>query len=99
MSTLRALALIVLSALPAGCTVSAKSPALENGPSNSCDTDDDCPKGYSCSSEVCQTLNGQLESLLIEVTPTSDSTLPHIPFLTPVEGVPTSGGDQPLSLL
>jgi hypothetical protein len=82
----------------AGCTVSAKDGMRDAGPSNTCSSDADCDNG-NCNQQVCQTLNGQLESLLLEVTPPADSGLPHIPFVKHIEDVPISGGRQVVSLV
>lgn len=85
--------------LPAqlGCTVTAVSKGDDPRPSNSCESDADCG-GDSCQAGLCQTLNGQLEALLISATPPSDSGIPHLTFVTHLESVPTSGGDQDLLL-
>jgi len=92
------IACIALLAQLAGCTVSAKDGMSNAGPSNTCSSDADCDNG-NCNQQVCQTLNGQLESLLLEVTPPADSALPHIPFVKHLEDVPTSGGRQVISLV
>ena len=87
-----------LLGLLGGCTITARSASQDQGPSNACSSDGDCGNG-NCLAGVCQTLNGQLESLLLEVTPTADSSLPHIPFLAHVEDVPTSGGELTIPLV
>lgn len=91
--------LLLFGAWLSACTVTATSPGLDEGPSNSCSSDSDCPRdGGSCLEGVCQTLNGRLESLLIEVTPPSDSLLPHIPFLVYQEDLPATGNELALGL-
>lgn len=95
---LRGLRSLALLSTLAGCTVSAKDGMSDTGPSNTCSSDADCDNG-NCNQQVCQTLNGQLESLLLEVTPPADSALPHIPFVKHLEDVPTSGGRQVVSLV
>lgn len=84
-------------ALLSGCTITATSASEELGPSNTCSDSSDCAIGH-CQQGVCQTTNGQLESLLIEVTPSSDSGQPHIPLLTHLENISTSGGEQAIVL-
>jgi hypothetical protein len=64
--------------------------------SNSCESDSDCGED-SCRDGLCQTLNGQLEALLISATPPSDSGIPHFTFVTELEKVPTSGGREDLT--
>lgn len=88
--------LVLLPAL-GGCTVTAKKQAGNPSPSNTCDSDSECGQG-SCRDGVCQTPNGQIEALLISATPTSDSGIPHLTFVTQLENVPTSGGEQDLTL-
>lgn len=96
---MRALAPWLLVLLPAlgGCTVTAKGPVDDPSPSNTCESDSDCGEG-SCRGGVCQTPNGKIEALLISATPTSDSGIPHLTFVTQLESVPTSGGEQDLML-
>jgi hypothetical protein len=93
----RALALCALLPAHFGCTVTAVSQGDDRGPNNSCDSDSDCG-GDSCRDGLCQTLNGQLEALLISATPPSDSSIPHLTFVTQLDDVPTSGGSQDLTL-
>ena len=81
----------------AGCTVTAVSKGDDTRPSNSCQSDSVCGAD-SCQEGLCQTLNGELEALLISATPPSDSAIPHLTFVTQLEDVPTSGGDQDLML-
>jgi hypothetical protein len=90
--------LLLLALAMSGCTITARDRQLDQGPSNLCSADADCSNG-NCIDGVCQTLNGQLESLLIEVTPTSDSRLPHIPLYLSLDEVPTSGGVRDLELV
>lgn len=80
-----------------GCTVSARTSSGSQGPSNACTSDDDCDGG-NCAENICQTVNGRFESLLLEVTPTVQSGLPLVPFLQLVEDLPGSGGDRDISL-
>jgi hypothetical protein len=89
-------ALLVLS----GCTVSAVDAADDPRPSNSCNNDDDCPKGTNCREGVCQVPSGKLEALLLELTPPSDSSLPHLSLVTHRgQGeVPTTGGDMTFTI-
>ena len=94
---MRALAPWLLVLLLGGCTVTAKSQDTDPSPSNTCDSDAGCSEG-SCREGICQTPNGQIEALLVSATPTSDSGIPHLTFVTQLEGVPTSGGTQDLIL-
>jgi hypothetical protein len=93
----RALALYVLLPTHFGCTVTAVSQGDDPRPNNSCDSDSDCGAD-SCRDGLCQTLNGQLEALLISASPPSDSSIPHLTFVTQLDDVPTSGGSQDLTL-
>jgi len=92
------LALSWLALLESGCTVTALSQNDDARPRNSCSQDSDCGSGYSCRSKVCQTLNGELESLLVEVSPPGDSFLPHLTFVTHLGDVPTNGGSKDIAL-
>lgn len=92
----RLLSLLALCVLEAGCTVMAVSPGTDAQPGNSCSEDSECGSGYSCRTGVCQTLNGELESLLITASPPSDSFLPHLTFVTHLDDVPTGGGSREL---
>jgi hypothetical protein len=94
--TYRALAILLLP-VHLGCTVTAVSQGDDPRPNNSCERDSDCGAD-SCRDGVCQTLNGQLEALLISATPPSDSDIPHFTFVTELENVPTSGGREDLTL-
>jgi hypothetical protein len=87
----------LLLSLLSGCTITAINERQEQAASNTCNSDDDCNNG-PCASGVCQTRAGQLESLLLEVTPPSDSHLAHIPLIKSIQRVPTSGGELDLSL-
>lgn len=86
-----------LLSVQVGCTVTAVSRGDDPRPNNSCESDSDCGAD-SCRDGLCQTLNGQLEALLISATPPSDSGIPHLTFVTELEEVPTSGGREDLSL-
>jgi len=90
------LALAWLATL-SGCTVTAVTAQDDTRPNNTCQNDDGCGNRH-CSQGVCQALNGQLEGLLVTVTPASDSSVPHLTFVTDVQDVPTSGGEQDLLL-
>ncbi|HEX2874044.1 MAG TPA: hypothetical protein VHP33_22465, partial [Polyangiaceae bacterium] len=89
----------LLALLPAlgGCTVTAVSHGNNPSPSNSCKSDADCDES-TCRDGVCQTVNGQIEALLVSATPPSDSGIPQLTFLARLEDVPTSGGKQDLTL-
>lgn len=91
------MATLLLLALLPGCTITATSESPAQRATNTCSSSDECDNG-NCVNNVCQTAAGQLESLLIEVTPPSDSNLAHIPLIKHVEQVPTSGGGQDLLL-
>jgi len=93
---LPALALAWLAAL-SGCTVTAVTAQDDTRPNNTCQNDDGCGNRH-CSQGLCQALNGQLEGMLVTVTPASDSSVPHLTFVTDVQDVPTSGGAQDLLL-
>lgn len=85
--------------LPAawGCTVTAVGQQRDSRPNNACSADSDCGAD-SCREGLCQTLNGELEALLIAATPPSDSGIPHMTFVTRLDDVPTTGGSQDLEL-
>ena len=93
----RALAFCALLPAHFGCTVTAVSQGNDPRPNNACESDSDCGED-SCRDGLCQTLNGQLEALLISATPPSDSGIPHLTFVTQLDDVPTSGGNQDLIL-
>lgn len=79
--------------LPA-CTISAVSESDDPRPSNSCSVDSDCDEDVaSCNDGMCQPNDGDLEALLIEVTPPSDSEASHLSFVSHLTAVPTSGGE------
>lgn len=87
-----ALGVICWLCLPS-CTISAVSEAEDSRRTNSCDADSDCDDDVeSCKDGLCQPKNGELEALLIEVTPPSDSMAAHLSFVSHLEAVPTSGG-------
>ncbi len=85
-------------AAEAGCTVTGVSAGDDPRPRNSCSEDGDCGGGYSCRAGICQTLNGELESILIEASPPGDSSLPHLTFVTHLADLPTSGGNKDIAL-
>ncbi len=99
MSPARALSWASLTLLlaSAGCTVSAVSGQDDPRPNNSCQSDSDCSTG-NCGAGVCQAVRGQLEALLVSVSPPTDSTLPHLTFVTRLDDVPTSGGVKDVEL-
>jgi hypothetical protein len=74
------------------CTVTAVSPREDARPRNSCSSSDSCGKGESCLSGLCQSLNGELEAVLLTATPSIDSTIPHLTFVTHLGELPASGG-------
>lgn len=80
-----------------GCTITAVGAEPDAHVQNECAGDQDCGSG-SCIDGSCQTPGGELEALLFEVTPPSDSSLSHVQFLTHLEGLPTSGGEQSIAL-
>jgi hypothetical protein len=80
-----------------GCTISAVSEALDNRPRNECSAEEDCSRpGEDCNGGMCQPNDGELEALVIEVTPPSDSGAPHLSFVSHLDAVPTSGGELPV---
>lgn len=86
-----------LALASASCTVTAVSAQDDPRPSNTCQADSDCSTG-NCGAGVCQAVNGQLEALLVSVSPPADSTVPHLTFVTHLADVPTSGGRQDIDL-
>lgn len=90
--------LVALLLVLSGCTVSAVGAADDPRPKNSCDNDDDCRTGNSCRDGVCQDPSGKLEALLLEVTPPTDSALPHLSLVTHYQDVPTAGGDMTFTI-
>ncbi len=89
--------LAALLVVMSGCTVSAVDAADDPRPRNSCDADADCKSGTICRDSVCQDPNGKIESLLLELTPPTDSALPHL-SLTHRQDVPTTGGDMTFTI-
>jgi hypothetical protein len=96
--TRASLLLASLLALSSGCTVMAVSASDDQRPRNSCSQETECGTGYSCRTGVCQTLNGELESLLITATPPSDSFLPHLTLVRHLDDVPTDGKTKDIEL-
>jgi hypothetical protein len=94
----RSLLAALLLALPCGCTVTAVSAGDGSSSDNACSDTAPCQEGQRCRSGVCQTLNGELEAVLISATPPSDSDLPRLSLVTHWDGVPTQGGDKDLVL-
>lgn len=90
-------ALLLLAQPLTGCTVSAVSAADDPRPNNSCESSADC-RGGSCRTGVCQAAAGEIEGLLVEVTPPSDSGLPHLGMVAHLEDVPSGGGDLSFTL-
>jgi len=74
-----------------GCTVTAVSTSADNRPKNSCSSADVCGKNESCRDGLCQALNGELESVLISVTPPAESNIPHLTFLTSLSEIASNG--------
>jgi hypothetical protein len=93
----RWLASLVMLPTQWGCTVTAVSPGDDPRPNNSCTSDAECGED-SCRDGMCQTLNGQLEALLITATPPSDSGVPHLTFVGRLDDVPTRRGSHDLEL-
>ncbi len=81
----------------AACTVTAVSAKEDARPKNSCSSSDNCGKGESCVTGLCQSLNGKLEAVLLTATPSSDSAIPHLTFVTHVGDLATNGGLKNLS--
>lgn len=88
--------LVPVAWLTAGCTVSALSQDEGQRLSNFCSSDSDCGNSH-CSDGLCQTLQGQIEALLLTASPPADSELPHLTFVTELHDVPTSGGSRDLT--
>jgi hypothetical protein len=81
----------------AGCTVTALGAQDDSRPNNTCQSDSDCSTG-NCGAGVCQAINGQLEALLVSVSPPTGSVVPHLTFVTHLADVPTSGGRKDIDL-
>lgn len=81
-----------LSLLQVGCTVTAVSAREDKRPKNSCTSSDACGDGESCLSGLCQSLNGELEAVLLTATPSIDSKIPHLSFVTHLGELPATGG-------
>jgi hypothetical protein len=90
-------AVLSLLLAPTGCTVSAISAGDDPRPSNTCKSDSDCSKSR-CNEGLCEALNGQLEALLVSATPPSDSSIPHLTFVTQLEDVSTHGEPTTIAL-
>ncbi len=91
---------LLLLASQAGCTVTAVSAQEDPRPNNACESDSDCTSAEParCRQGMCQALNGQIEGLLVAVTPASDSDIPHLTLVADVQDIPTSGGKRDLLL-
>lgn len=81
-----------------GCTVTAVTTRYDKRPKNSCTSSDECGKNESCRDGLCQALNGELESVLISVTPPVESAVPHLTFVTSLSDIPPSGGNADIIL-
>lgn len=79
---------LVLASL--GCTVAAVSGQEDTRPKNSCQNG--CGRGESCVDGLCQSLNGELESVLVTATPALGSSLPNLTFVTNLEDAQLTGG-------
>jgi hypothetical protein len=94
----RWLCLLALLGQSVGCTVTAISQGDDPRPSNTCSVASDCSEG-TCRDGLCQTLNGQLEALLIAASPPSNAeAVPVLTFLSTFQDLPTSGGELDLLL-
>jgi hypothetical protein len=91
------LAVVALVWAPWGCTVTAVSTGEDRRPNNSCVRDSECDQG-SCREGLCQSLNGELEALLITATPPSDSGVPHLTFVTHLDEVSSTTDTQAVTL-
>lgn len=78
----RLAAAALLLAAQAGCTVAAVGAKEDARPKNSCSSSDSCGRGESCLAGLCQSLNGQLEAVLLAATPDFQSSLPRLTFVT-----------------
>ncbi len=96
MSRTLPLALVGLAASLAGCTISAVSNSGDQRPTNQCQSQVDCRSDQLCRGGLCQAAAGELDALLIEVTPPADSPVPSLDFTMHLEDVPTSGGELQL---
>lgn len=86
---------LLLPLLHLGCTVKAITAQDDARPHNTCESDADC-SNHHCRAGICEEVNGTLESLLITVAPPSGSRLPQLTFVSPLQNVPTSGGELDL---
>lgn len=75
----------------AGCTVTAVSAQEDSRPKNSCSSGEGCGKGESCLGGLCQSLNGELEAVLLTATPAVESAIPHLTFVTHWAELQTTG--------
>src|SRR5688500_10395595 len=90
--------LLAIAALygSSGCTIEAVSGADDARPTNECSSEADCGSDQNCNGGMCQPQNGELESLLVVVTPPSDRKTPNFSYTMHVDGVPPSGGEVQL---
>src|SRR6478609_8970547 len=91
--TRRVVALLPLLLAQWGCTVTGVSASDGARRGNRCNDSSDCgDSSTSCRDGLCQTIEGVLEAVLIEASPSSDSDLPHLTFVTNVDDVLSRAG-------
>lgn len=79
-----------------GCTVAAASSEEDARPKNSCSSQDGCGRGESCVGGLCQSLNGELESVLLTASPAAESPVPNLTFVMHLADTQTTGGAKDL---
>lgn len=86
--------LLGLLLLQAGCTVTAVSATEDTRPRNACTSSEACGDDESCFEGICRSLNGELEAVLLTATPSVDSTLPRLTFVTHVGDLPARSDSE-----
>jgi hypothetical protein len=79
---------------PLSCTVTAVSGKEDARPTNTCSSSSACGTGESCLDGLCQSLNGELEAVLLTATPAVESGVTQLTFVSRLAELPASGASK-----
>jgi hypothetical protein len=85
---------LALLLVQSACTVTAVNANEDLRPRNSCSSSDGCGEEESCVEGLCQSLNGELEAVLLTATPDVDSDLPQLTYVTHLGDLPSRDGSE-----
>lgn len=77
-----------------GCTVTAVGGKEDARPKNSCSSSDGCGKGESCLGGLCQSLNGELEALLLTATPPTEDRTQSLTYVVHLDDLQAAGANK-----